>query len=150
RPAGRAGGGRGRDGPAPAGRDRGRPGHAGAWRSLAADRRERRDVRAPPGRRGARNRLQGARRLVWLTALALVRQYQPSAITLDLSLPDMEGWRVLERLKGDFETRHLPVTVITTGEDLRRGRSMGAFAALGKPVKTREVLRAALGDLMSI
>jgi CheY-like chemotaxis protein len=49
------------------------------------------------------------------TALALVRQYRPSAVTLDISLPDMEGWRVLERLKSDFETRHVPVTVITTG-----------------------------------
>jgi signal transduction histidine kinase/HAMP domain-containing protein/CheY-like chemotaxis protein len=84
------------------------------------------------------------------TALALVRQYQPSAITLDISLPDMEGWRVLERLKGDFETRHVPVTVITTGEDLRRARALGACAALGKPVKTRDVLREALEDLMSI
>jgi CheY-like chemotaxis protein len=44
----------------------------------------------------------------------------------------------------------VPVTVITTGEDLRRGRSMGAFAALGKPVKTREVLRETLDDLMRI
>ena len=81
------------------------------------------------------------------SALALVRQYQPSAITLDISLPDMEGWRVLERLKSDFGTRHVPVTVITTGEDVRRGRALGAFDTVGKPVKTRDGLREILESL---
>ncbi len=81
------------------------------------------------------------------SALALVRQYQPSAITLDISLPDMEGWRVLERLKSDFGTRHVPVTVITTGEDVRRGRALGAFDTVGKPVKTRDGLRETLESL---
>jgi CheY-like chemotaxis protein len=60
----------------------------------------------------------------------------------------MEGWRVLERLKSDLDTRHVPVTVITTGEDLRRGRLLGAFEAVGKPVKTREGLRETLENLM--
>ena len=83
------------------------------------------------------------------TALALTRQYQPSAVTLDISLPDMEGWRVLERLKNDFSTRHVPVTVITTGEDPRRGRSLGALDVVSKPVKTREVLRETLEELRS-
>jgi signal transduction histidine kinase/CheY-like chemotaxis protein len=82
------------------------------------------------------------------TALALVHKYRPSAVTLDISLPDMEGWRVLERLKADFETRHVPVTVITTGEDLRRGRMLGAFDAVSKPVRTREGLRETLEGLM--
>ncbi len=81
------------------------------------------------------------------SALALVRQYQPAAITLDISLPDMEGWRVLERLKSDFGTRHVPVTVITTGEDVRRGRALGAFDTVGKPVKTRDGLRETLESL---
>jgi signal transduction histidine kinase/HAMP domain-containing protein/DNA-binding response OmpR family regulator len=83
------------------------------------------------------------------TALALVRQHHPSAITLDISLPDMEGWRVLERLKSDFETRHVPVTVITTGEDVRRGRTLGAFDTVGKPIETRDGLRETLERLMS-
>jgi HAMP domain-containing protein/signal transduction histidine kinase/DNA-binding response OmpR family regulator len=75
------------------------------------------------------------------TALALARQYQPAAITLDISLPDIEGWRVLERLKKDVETRHVPVKVISTGEDLGRGLTLGALAVVRKPVRTREDLR---------
>ena len=74
------------------------------------------------------------------TALTLTRQYQPSAITLDISLPDIDGWRVLERLKSDFDTRHIPVKIITTGEDIERGRVLGAVSTLAKPVKTREAL----------
>jgi signal transduction histidine kinase/HAMP domain-containing protein/DNA-binding response OmpR family regulator len=74
------------------------------------------------------------------TALTLARQYQPSAITLDISLPDMAGWRVLERLKSDFDTRHIPVKIITTGEDNERGRVLGAVSILAKPVKTRDAL----------
>jgi signal transduction histidine kinase/DNA-binding response OmpR family regulator/HAMP domain-containing protein len=80
-------------------------------------------------------------------ALSLARQYVPSAITLDISLPDIDGWRVLERLKGDFDTRHIPVEVITTGEDLARCRALGALSVLAKPVRTREVLLEAIEAL---
>jgi HAMP domain-containing protein/signal transduction histidine kinase/DNA-binding response OmpR family regulator len=82
------------------------------------------------------------------TALALARQYQPAAITLDVSLPDMEGWRVLERLKKDVETRHVPVKVISTGEDLGRGLMLGALAVVRKPVRTREDLRQTVEGLL--
>ena len=78
------------------------------------------------------------------TALALTRQYEPSAITLDISLPDIDGWRVLERLKNDLDTRHIPVEVITTGEDLARSRVLGAVSALAKPLRTREALLAVI------
>ncbi len=81
------------------------------------------------------------------TALTLTRQYQPSAITLDISLPDIDGWRVLERLKTDFDTRHIPVKIITTGEDLDRGRALGAVSTLAKPVKTHEALVDAIEGL---
>src|SRR5262249_30811345 len=47
-------------------------------------------------------------------ALALAREYEPDALTLDIFLPDVEGWRVLDRLKNDMNTRHIPVCVVST------------------------------------
>ena len=78
-------------------------------------------------------------------ALALV-QSQPhiDAITLDIQLPVIDGWRVLERLKNDLGTRHIPVYVITTEEETDRAFPMGAIGTLQKPVKTREALEAGL------
>ncbi len=61
-------------------------------------------------------------------ALAMARTYKPSAITLDIHLPDIDGWRVLRRLKDDSETRHIPVQIITTEEERERGLRMGAMA----------------------
>ena len=46
-------------------------------------------------------------------ALRLARDYRPSAISLDVFLPDMLGWAVLARLKHDIETRHIPVQILT-------------------------------------
>ena len=68
------------------------------------------------------------------------REKQPHAITLDMNLPDIDGWRVLHRLKDDATTRHIPVHMITTDEDHSRGLRMGAIGVLNKPVKTREPL----------
>jgi len=68
-------------------------------------------------------------------------------ITLDLFLPDMDGWRVLTRLKRDMATRHIPVCVISTDESRDRALQAGAFAFLPKPVQSREVLDAALQTL---
>jgi signal transduction histidine kinase/HAMP domain-containing protein/DNA-binding response OmpR family regulator len=73
-------------------------------------------------------------------AVALARERRPDAITLDISLPDISGWRVLERLRCDTATRHIPVYVITTEEDSGKGQRLGAVGLLNKPVKTREVL----------
>jgi CheY-like chemotaxis protein len=53
--------------------------------------------------------------------MALAQQYPVSAITLDIQLPIIDGWRVLDRLKNDLRTRHIPVYVITTEEDSGRG-----------------------------
>ena len=63
-------------------------------------------------------------------ALALARERQPDAITLDISLPDFDGWRVLDRLKHDLDTRHIPVFVITTDEERERSFSLGAAGVL--------------------
>ncbi|HTL29089.1 MAG TPA: response regulator [Tepidisphaeraceae bacterium] len=73
-------------------------------------------------------------------AIALARELKPAAITLDINLPDIDGWRVLDRLKDDPATRHIPVQIITTDEERERGLRMGAIGALTKPVKTKETL----------
>ncbi|HEV8659261.1 MAG TPA: response regulator, partial [Thermoanaerobaculia bacterium] len=68
------------------------------------------------------------------TAINLAKRYRPDAITLDIALPDMEGWTVLDRLKHERATRHIPVHIITGGEETARGLRLGAFATVQKPV----------------
>ena len=72
--------------------------------------------------------------------LALAREYQPDAITLDINLPDIDGWRVLERLKIDPSKQHIPVCVISTDESRDRALASGAIAFLGKPLQSRDLL----------
>jgi CheY-like chemotaxis protein len=74
------------------------------------------------------------------TALHAARERRPDAITLDINLPDIDGWRILSRLKDDDVTRHIPVQVITTDEEAERALRLGAMGALIKPVKTKAVL----------
>jgi len=69
-------------------------------------------------------------------ALALAREYHPTAVSLDVFLPDMLGWTVLNQLKHDPSTRHIPVQMLTIEEDRRHGLSRGAFAHVTKPVST--------------
>ena len=76
-------------------------------------------------------------------ALALAKEYTPSAICLDILLPDMLGWAVLSQLKQDPLTRHIPVQILTIDEDRRRGLSSGAFSFVTKPA-TNEGVKAAL------
>jgi len=72
-------------------------------------------------------------------ALALARKHKPDAITLDIKLPDQEGWTVLDRLKHDSETSHIPVHVITAYEQQRQPRAFGAFLHLQKPVSREQL-----------
>jgi CheY-like chemotaxis protein len=76
-------------------------------------------------------------------ALALAREYQPSAVSLDVFLPDMLGWAVLSQLKQDPTTRHIPVQIVTLDEDRQHGLARGAFGFLTKP-STRDGLAQAL------
>jgi signal transduction histidine kinase/DNA-binding response OmpR family regulator len=68
--------------------------------------------------------------------LSLARQYLPSAISLDIFLPDMLGWTVLNQLKLDPALRHIPVQVVTMEEERQHGLSRGAFAYLVKEPTT--------------
>jgi CheY-like chemotaxis protein len=75
-------------------------------------------------------------------ALALARQYRPSAVSLDVYLPDMLGWSVLSQLKQDPSTRHIPVQIVTLDEDRHHGLARGAFSFMSKPVTSDGLDRA--------
>jgi HAMP domain-containing protein/CheY-like chemotaxis protein/signal transduction histidine kinase len=79
-------------------------------------------------------------------ALALAQEYHPTAVSLDVFLPDMLGWTVLNHLKQDPETRHIPVQMLTLDEDRHHGLARGAFAFVTKPT-TPEGLEAALARI---
>src|SRR5205823_6466159 len=64
-----------------------------------------------------------------------------SAILLDLRLPDGTGWSVLDRLKHDPATRHIPVDIISVEEDERRGLLLGAIHYLKKPVAREDLIQ---------
>ena len=80
--------------------------------------------------------------------LVLAQQFKPSAIVLDLQLPDMDGWTVLDRLKRDPNTRHIPIHIVSVDEQQQRGLQLGAIAYLQKPISP-EVLTQALTDMKS-
>src|SRR6202044_2684080 len=69
-------------------------------------------------------------------ALALARAHHPTAISLDIFLPDMLGWTVLSQLKQDPATRHIPVQIVTLDEDRQHGLARGAFSFINKPTTT--------------
>jgi len=69
-------------------------------------------------------------------ALALARAHHPTAISLDIFLPDMLGWTVLSQLKQDPSTRHIPVQIVTLDEDRHHGLARGAFSFVQKPTTT--------------
>ncbi len=76
-------------------------------------------------------------------ALQLAQEYHPTAVSLDVFLPDMLGWTVLNHLKQDPATRHIPVQMLTLDEDRHHGLARGAFSFVTKPTTT-EGLEAAL------
>jgi HAMP domain-containing protein/CheY-like chemotaxis protein/signal transduction histidine kinase len=75
-------------------------------------------------------------------ALALARQFHPTAISLDVFLPDMLGWTVLNHLKQDPSTRHIPVQMLTLDEDRQHGLARGAFSFVTKPTTPEELANA--------
>src|SRR5687768_17102268 len=97
-------------------------------------------------------RAQGFKGLVAGTAasaLSKIKEFQPSVMTLDIFLPDMQGWRILDRLKADLSTRHIPVCVVSTDDSRERALSSGAIGFITKPVASREVIDRAIEHLKS-
>ncbi len=81
-------------------------------------------------------------------ALALARKHRPTAVSLDVFLPDMLGWTVLNQLKRSPETRHIPVQILTVEDERQYGLERGAFSFITKTVTTDE-LEAAFDRLKS-
>ena len=77
--------------------------------------------------------------------LELAERFKPAAITLDLDLPDIDGWSTLEQFKCNFATRHIPVQIIVADDDRSRGLRYGASACLVKPATADEIRRALAG-----
>jgi signal transduction histidine kinase/DNA-binding response OmpR family regulator len=82
----------------------------------------------------------GKQALAWLT------QVRPDAVLLDIMLPDLDGWEILQRLKADPATRSIPVMVVSVVDDRELGLALGAIDYLVKPV-SRELLLEAIGRL---
>jgi signal transduction histidine kinase/CheY-like chemotaxis protein len=77
------------------------------------------------------------------TGLHLAEQYQPNAIILDVGLPQLDGWIVMERLKNNSKTRHIPVHFISASDDQsQNAKKMGALGYLLKPVSFNELEKA--------
>jgi HAMP domain-containing protein/CheY-like chemotaxis protein/signal transduction histidine kinase len=72
-------------------------------------------------------------------ALELAREFHPTAVSLDVFLPDMLGWTVLNHLKQDPAMRHIPVQMLTLDEDRQHGLASGAFAYVNKPTTPDEL-----------
>ena len=66
-------------------------------------------------------------------------QFSPSAITLDINMPDMNGWKVLDRLKNDLALRHIAIYVISGEEDRSIGLKRGARECMVKPLKEETI-----------
>lgn len=79
-------------------------------------------------------------------AVRVAREFSPNAIVLDVGLPDQSGLSVLDRLKNDVQTRHIPIHVISAGDHTRTAFSLGAVGYLTKPV-SREQLVGVLNKL---
>jgi CheY-like chemotaxis protein/signal transduction histidine kinase/CHASE3 domain sensor protein len=72
-------------------------------------------------------------------ALALAKQFKPSAVVLDIGLPDQSGLTVLDRLKRDDATRHIPIHVVSGTDHSQTALSLGAVGYLLKPVEQAEL-----------
>ncbi|MEH2349779.1 MAG: response regulator [Nostoc sp.] len=94
-------------------------------------------------------REQGFKTIVALQSkqgLVLAQEFKPDAIMLDIYMPEMDGWTVLDRLKHKPDTRHIPVHILSVDERQQRGLQLGAITYLQKPVSP-EALTQVLTDI---
>ena len=67
--------------------------------------------------------------------IKMAREYKPDAITLDILMPEMDGWSVLRTLKADNQVSHIPVVMASIIDEKKKGFSLGAADYLSKPVE---------------
>ncbi len=94
-------------------------------------------------------RKQGFKGIVSLQGRAgalLAQEFKPDAIMLDIRLPDTDGWTILDQLKHNSDTRHIPVHILSVDEEEQRGLQLGAIAYLQKPVSA-ETINQALANI---
>lgn len=72
-------------------------------------------------------------------AISTAKELVPDAVTLDLSLPDIDGWVVFDRLRRSPELRHIPVQIISGRDEARRGVAHGAIGYLTKPADLDDI-----------
>jgi CheY-like chemotaxis protein len=71
-----------------------------------------------------------------------VKQIKPFAVTLDIMMPGVDGWQVLDNLKGDPDTRNIPVIICSIVEELEKGFNLGATDYLVKPILQEDLVNA--------
>jgi CheY-like chemotaxis protein len=76
-----------------------------------------------------------------LEGLKLARDLRPLAITLDVMMPDLDGWSVLAALRQDVELAEIPVIMVTILDERRRAAELGAAGYLTKPIDRRRLQR---------
>jgi CheY-like chemotaxis protein len=76
------------------------------------------------------------------SGLEAVRRVRPDAVLLDIRLPGVDGWSVLQTLKDDPDTRDIPVIVVSIVDERARGVALGAAEYLVKPVGRESLLEA--------
>jgi HAMP domain-containing protein/signal transduction histidine kinase/CheY-like chemotaxis protein len=82
-------------------------------------------------------------------ALALAKEFVPSAVTLDIVLADMDGWRIIDGLRSDLATRHIPIWVVSTEDARERAFDVGAQGFLAKPLFSKSDLEEGLRPLLA-
>ena len=100
------------------------------------------DVREMTRRRLEREGFSVAEAVNGRDGLRLARALRPGAITLDIAMPDIDGWSVLAAIKGDPEIAAIPVVLVTINDDRSRGQSLGASDHLVKPVPRERLVEA--------
>ena len=73
-------------------------------------------------------------------ALAKARELHPAAITLDIILPEVDGWEVMTQLKSDEQTSTIPVVVVSVVDNPELGLALGAIDYFVKPIEARELI----------